>query len=142
MSNEFVKQEGIPTNFPSAVIELPRIDAEELREELPEGKVNIETKPGSSAVAHDAMTVLAIVLLSKDILKVLATFIVRHLKRNRISFNLEITKPDGTKITKTYYSDETESSSDDKVIESLEKLLGTQSDLNLDAFSQNRKGKQ
>lgn len=126
MSTEFRDNTESIGNYSNAIIELPRIDAEELREEMPDGQVSIENRPGSSSVAHDAMTVLAIVLLSKDILKVLATFIARYCKRNKKSFNFELTKPDGTKKTVTFYSDEIESSSNEKVIEKLEKLLGNQ----------------
>jgi hypothetical protein len=115
----------------TAILELPRIEAEELREDLPSDTVSIEEEHSASGRSHDLLTVAAIVLISREVLRLLAIYIVRHFERNRTSLRLRIRDSDGSERTIDFNDEHLGAYSQSEVLHALEKAFRLQPDSNL-----------
>ena len=117
-----------------AIINLQRIDAEELREALPPGTVTIQSDFGSTSMAHDILTVLAVIVISREVLRVLAAYIVRRLERDETHLSIEIEKADGTRRNIEFSRERCDVSSESEVLDALQHAFQLEADPHLSTF--------
>lgn len=107
---------------------LPRVEAEELAEELPPGSCKIASRPPTSGKERDALLVAAALVLSREVIRAVAVYIARRQARSRTFVEVEISGPDGSTRTLRFGSDSQTALSEAEVLEALQRAVATDAD--------------
>lgn len=101
--------------------DLTEADTADLAENLPSGSVRTEglASDDTSPFGRDVATFAAIVLVSREALRLLAIWIARHTTRDETDISIQTTRPDGATQTVTFRAKSASSQSDDEVLKRL-----------------------
>ena len=103
---------------------LNRLDERELADSLPAETVTFERPQATGARHGELVTATAIVIVSSQVLRTLAVWLLRTHRSRRIEYEIGVENEDGSKETRTLRVDVHDSAApEDEVVQSLAKLL-------------------